>query len=212
VIGYYRGIFVWNFQTKIGCIRDSEWHLPPFPEGLTFSPTFCCWEVRLLSWPFGFFTNELYNFARIKHRAPSWDLWDQTRWRVLGSIYLDETPSHLAVPVRQSCTTNARLMEKLLTFISQFVKVFSHPLFTKSLDKLIPVMTNTKGLSSLSPDPLAWDCLTQKAVNLKESLNSSCGPCDWTLSWKCPQKKSQESTPNFYPLQVLSCFPGLYIW
>lgn len=37
-------------------------------------------------------------------------------------------------------------MEKLLTFISQFVKVFSPPLFTKSLDKLIPVMSKCQNV------------------------------------------------------------------
>ena len=66
-------------------------------------------------------------------------------------------------------------------------------------------MTNTKGLSSLSPDPLAWDCLTQEAVNLKESVNSLVDPMIERFPENVNKKKSKESTPNLYPLQVLSC-------
>ena len=52
-------------------------------------------------------------------------------------------------------------------------------------------MTNTKGLSSLSPDPLAWDCLTQEAVNPKESLNSLVDPVIERFPENVHKKKSQ---------------------
>ena len=134
---------------------------------------------------------ELYNFVWIKHRA--------------SSFFFVGSSTFSAVPVRQSCRTNTQLMDTCSPLLASLWRSF-HPHYSPNhWTSWFQLCPNVKTLSLLSPHQndkhegfvitFPWSFGMRlsypRGSQPKRIPEFTCGSCDWTLSWKCPQKKVQ---------------------